>query len=230
MNRPWFMNAIQTTEEIMKDQPVNKWLGTDNSILLKDILTVYQTQKPIFSTEYELKGQKSSFINYQVMPLFTNASNMVGVVMVLDDISSEKKAVMTLGRYMSPALAKQVMQDDGGQLGGTRKKVSILFSDIRSFTKLSEALEPHEVVELLNQHFTGAVNAIVEEKGILDKFIGDAVMAVFGVPFANVEDPINSCCAALKMREAVKNLDQKREAAGLRGIKVGIGINTGLVS
>ncbi len=66
---------------------------------------------------------------------------------------------------MSPELAKQVLQDNNSQLGGTRKNVSILFSDIRSFTKITESMEPYEVVELLNQHFTGAVNAIVEEKG-----------------------------------------------------------------
>jgi adenylate cyclase len=66
---------------------------------------------------------------------------------------------------MSPELAKQVLQENNSQLGGTRKIVSILFSDIRSFTKISESMEPHEVVELLNQHFTGGVNAIIEEHG-----------------------------------------------------------------
>ena len=66
---------------------------------------------------------------------------------------------------MSPELAKQVLQENNSHLGGTRKIVSILFSDIRSFTKISESMEPHEVVELLNQHFTGGVNAIIEEHG-----------------------------------------------------------------
>ncbi|KAH6572342.1 hypothetical protein BASA60_006689 [Batrachochytrium salamandrivorans] len=109
-----------------------------------------------------------------------------GVVIVFDDISSERHAVMTLGRYMSPALEKQVMQDNG-QLGGKRKKMSILFSDIRSFTTISEGMEPTDVVEILNHHFTDAVNAIIDEQGILDKFIGDAVMAVFGVPFSGLK-------------------------------------------
>lgn len=165
MNQPWFMNAIGTTTEAMTDTPVNKWIGAENQHFLKDILQVFKSGKPIFASEYELKGVKTTFLNYQIMPLITGRSNSNGVVMVLDDISSEKKAVMTLGRYMSPELAKQVLLEDGGQLGGTRKKVSILFSDIRSFTKISEAMEPHEVVELLNQHFTGAVNAIIEEHG-----------------------------------------------------------------
>ncbi len=66
-------------------------------------------------------------------------------------------------------------------------------------------------------------------QGILDKFIGDAVMAVFGVPFASAEDPINSCNAALRMQDAVKLLNIHRESAGQKGIQIGIGINTGLV-
>ncbi|KAH6574666.1 hypothetical protein BASA60_005367 [Batrachochytrium salamandrivorans] len=85
-------------------------------------------------------------------------------------LSSFSAQVMTLGRYMSPALAKQDMQDNG-QLGGKRKKVSILFSDIRSFTTISEGMEPTDVVEILNHHFTDAVNAITDEQGILDKFM-----------------------------------------------------------
>jgi class 3 adenylate cyclase len=131
---------------------------------------VIESGNPVYANEVEIKGtdSKSSFVNYQVMPLMGNA----GVVIVIDDISSEKRAVLTLGRYMSPALAQQVMKDGSNQLGGERKKVSILFSDIRSFTSFSEDMDPRGVVDLLNHHFTNAVNAIYEEQGILDKFIG----------------------------------------------------------
>ena len=153
----------------MKENPVDRWIGEQNKDLLKDIKQVYDAAEAIYVTDFEIKGKESSVIvNYQVMPLIGSS----GVVIVLDDISSEKRAVMTLGRYMSPALAKQVMEEGTGQLGGKRKKVSILFSDIRSFTTISEGMDPPEVVELLNHHFTDAVNAITEEQGILDKFIG----------------------------------------------------------
>lgn len=178
MNRPLVMNAIGVTEDVMRDNPINKWIGSDNQTLLSDVLSVFKHGQPIFVAEYEIKGRNSVFVNYQIVPLTGTSSN--GLVLVFDDISSEKKAVMTLGRYtilhakiryMSPELAKQVLQENNAQLGGTRKNVSILFSDIRSFTKISESMEPHEVVELLNQHFTGAVNAIIEEHGIFCKFI-----------------------------------------------------------
>lgn len=169
INRPWFADALGVDPSFMKDNTADKWIGDQNSDLLKDIRKVYHTQEAVFVTDFEIKGKSSALIvNYQVMPLIGGH----GVVLVLDDISSEKRAVMTLGRYMSPALAKQVMEEGSGQLGGKRKKVSILFSDIRSFTTLSEGMDPPDVVELLNHHFTDAVNAITEEQGILDKFIG----------------------------------------------------------
>ncbi|KAJ3261103.1 hypothetical protein HK103_006412 [Boothiomyces macroporosus] len=214
-------------EQFMKENSVEKWIGEEqNKDLLKDIRQVYKNWESIYVTDFEIKGVNSSVIvNYQVMPLIGSH----GVVVVLDDISSEKRAVMTLGRYMSPALAKQVMEEGTGQLGGKRKKVSILFSDIRSFTTLSEGMDPPEVVELLNHHFTDAVNAITEEQGILDKFIGDAVMAVFGVPFAKDEDAIHACNTALKMRDALVITNRDREAQGKKTIKMGIGVNTGMV-
>ncbi|KAI9096627.1 hypothetical protein DFS34DRAFT_148869 [Phlyctochytrium arcticum] len=228
INRPWFVNALGVTEEYVADAPVSKWINEkENPHLLNDILSVYQQGTPVYSAEYELKGPKgSTFINYQIMPLLGEAK---GVVMVLDDISAEKRAVMTLGRYMSPALAKQVMEEDGSQLGGKRKKVTILFSDIRSFTTIAESMEPHEVVELLNHHFSDAVNAIMSEQGILDKYIGDAVMAVFGVPFVSAEDGTHACNAALRMRDCLILLNESRAAAGKREIKIGIGLNTGMV-
>ncbi|KAH6588330.1 hypothetical protein BASA61_005973 [Batrachochytrium salamandrivorans] len=167
------LSSFSAQEEFMRENPCNKWIGQENISILNDILRVFSDGQAIYVADYEIKGASTTIIvNYQVMPLIGSK----GVVIVFDDISSERHAVMTLGRYMSPALAKQVMQDNG-QLGGKRKKVSILFSDIRSFTTISEGMEPTDVVEILNHHFTDAVNAITDEQGILDKFIG-AVLVV----------------------------------------------------
>ena len=128
---------------------------------------------------------------------------------------------------MSPALVKQIMSEGGAQLGGVRKKISVLFSDIRSFTTLAESMQPHEVVKLLNSHFEDAVDAILAEQGILDKYIGDALMAVFGVPYDGPDDSIHACNAALRMVEVVNIGNARRVAQGTIAIKIGIGINTG---
>ena len=226
MNRPWLAEALGIDHTFMKVNPVEKWLGPNNCEFIRDINQVFKTREAIYVSDYEAKGKNCTLIiNYQIMPLIgTN-----GLVLVLDDISSEKRAVMTLGRYMSPALAKQVMKDGEDQLGGKRKKVSILFSDIRSFTTLSENMDPKEIVELLNHHFTDAVNAITDEQGILDKFIGDAVMAVFGVPFSSSLDSNHACNAALRMRDALVLTNKARSAQRKPAINIGIGINTGVV-
>ena len=86
---------------------------------------------------------------------------------------------------------------------------SILFSDIRNFTKLTEELGASQIVGLLNQYFDGMVAAIHEHNGILDKYIGDAVMAVFGVPYTNRNDTINAVNCALHMFESLKKMNRK---------------------
>ncbi|KAJ3327910.1 hypothetical protein HDU76_010904 [Blyttiomyces sp. JEL0837] len=233
---------IEPLLDAMKSSSYEIWLGQENATLVADIQRAYQTPGgTIIAQDYELSLQgKLRNVNYTIVQMTSDIVNSKddnnpdaaatnGVVIVFEDISSEKRALMTLGRYMSPALAKQVMAEDGGQLGGKRKKVAILFSDIRSFTTLSESMEPHEVVELLNHHFSDAVNAILSEQGILDKYIGDAVMAVFGVPFVSAEDSIHACNAALRMKESLAIFNEHRLKNGMKQIKIGVGINTGMV-
>ncbi|KAJ3118978.1 hypothetical protein HDU96_005215 [Phlyctochytrium bullatum] len=242
INHPSKMEMESMLDE-MSTSHYESWLGPENATFVSDIDRAYNTPGgTIIAQDYELtlSGKKRN-VNYTIVQMTTDltlgessakgsgTSPSRGVVIVLEDISSEKRALMTLGRYMSPSLAKQVMAEDGGQLGGKRKKVAILFSDIRSFTTLSESMEPHEVVELLNHHFSDAVNAIMSEQGILDKYIGDAVMAVFGVPFVSPEDSIHSCNAALRMKESLAILNAERAKANQLQIKIGIGINTGMV-
>lgn len=232
MNRDWVSNALGVSLEVMQQKSVDEWIGSVNATLLHDIEQVMKTGDSIYIAEYSLQladgtGKSPKFVNYQIMPLV--GDGIKGVVIVMEDISSEKRAIQTLGRYMSPALAKQVMEEDGNALGGKRKKVAILFSDIRSFTSITEDMEPTDVVELLNSHFSDCVNAILAESGILDKYIGDALMAVFGVPFVTPEDSIKACNAALRMKASLKIANKTRKAAGLKEIRVGMGINTGIV-
>jgi adenylate cyclase len=249
INHPQKMDMEARLDEL-KLQHYEEWLGPDNTTFIADIHRAYSISSGIvMAQDFELNlwGKKYN-VNYTIVQMTSEvsvntssskdnkrttdgniSSNNSGVVIVLEDISSEKRALMTLGRYMSPALAQQVMAEDGGQLGGKRKKVAILFSDIRSFTTISESMEPHEVVELLNHHFSDAVNAILAEQGILDKYIGDAVMAVFGVPFVNPEDSIHACNAALRMKESLVTFNETRATQGLKTISIGIGVNTGMV-
>jgi class 3 adenylate cyclase/ATP/maltotriose-dependent transcriptional regulator MalT len=134
---------------------------------------------------------------------------------------------LALQRHVPGYLVEEIL---GGRMQRPRPRrqvVTVLFCDAMNYTRLSEGLEPEQVVELLNEWFTEATRAIRRQGGIVDKFIGDAIMAVFGVPEPRDDDAARAVRAALDMRDALASLNLRREALGFKTIEVGIGINTG---
>jgi adenylate cyclase len=177
-----------------------------------------------------LKGRRVS-LNVNVVPLRGRQGEHEGVVVVLEDITQEKRVKSSLSRVMSKEVAERMLSGDADMvLGGVRQDVSILFSDIRSYTTLTEGADAHEIVEMLNEYFTYMVDCVFDNGGILDKFIGDAIMAVFGAPFAKPdEDPANAVRAALDMRRQLAAYNEARLRAGKRPIDTGVGISSGEV-
>ncbi len=114
-------------------------------------------------------------------------------------------------------------------LGGERKEVTIFFSDIRGFTGMSESLEPEQVVEMLNEYMTRMVSIIRSYGGVVDKYVGDAIMALWGVPIGHADDAFNAVRACLAMREELAKLNKLRLSRGQNPIKIGMGLNTGPV-
>ena len=126
---------------------------------------------------------------------------------------------------MTRQVAEEIMKDrDRIKLGGNRSNVTVLFSDIRNFTTISEQLEAEEVVTMLNSYFTRMLDPIFRYEGTLDKFIGDAMMAVFGAPIPLVNDAEHAVRAALEMRRALRWYNEDRAGQGLSPIDNGIGI------
>jgi adenylate cyclase len=105
--------------------------------------------------------------------------------------------------------------------------VTILFSDIRSFTTISEKMEAQALVGLLNEYFTEMVTAVMSEDGVVDKYIGDAIMAVFGAPVPKTDDAVHAVRAAVKMGQALAVLNERLTARGLAPLGTGIGVHTG---
>jgi len=152
-----------------------------------------------------------------------------GAVVVMEDISDEKRLKSTMYRYMTQELAEELLKLDDAKLGGDRKEVSILFSDIRGYTSLTENLEAEEVVSMLNEYFESMVEAVFKHKGTLDKYIGDAIMAVFGSPLPLQNHAWMAVQTSIEMRHRLEEFNQRRQAAGKPKIKIGIGINSDTV-
>ncbi len=167
--------------------------------------------------------------NVSVLPLIGGIGEHLGTMVVMEDISGEKRVRATMARYMDPALADQLVRGDEDILGGRSVEASVLFSDVRSFTSLAEELGPQATVTLLNDYFTIMVECIQEQGGMLDKFIGDAIMAAFGLPVAHGDDADRAVQSAISMISSLFEWNNERMQDGRRPIDMGIGINTGTV-
>lgn len=167
-------------------------------------------------------------VNLAVNPLTDLEGKVRGGLIVLEDISREQRLKATMSRYMTPEVAERAVELGADTLTGERKDVTILFCDIRSYTSLAEALDATEVVALLNQYFETMVEAIFDRKGTLDKFIGDALMAVFGAPLPLDEDHAwLAVLTALDMRDRLKVFNRALAATDRPPLRVGIGISSG---
>lgn len=137
----------------------------------------------------------------------------------------------TFGRFINKEIAEKAMRGEL-TLGGENKFTTIFFSDIRSFTAMSESLEPHEVVEFLNDYMTRMVRCVNATGGVVDKYIGDAIMAVWGAPVSSgshASDALNCIRSAVMMRAELFTLNKIREKEQKKPIKIGCGINSGPV-
>ena len=144
----------------------------------------------------------------------------------------KRRARETFGRFLAPAIVEDLLAEGGAlRLGGEKRELTVLFADVRGFTSISERLDPHLLLEILNEYLTPMTDIIVSgEEGTLDKYMGDAIMAFWGAPKAQPDHALRACRAAIEM---VRRLDVLREgwrARGLPDIDVGIGLNTGPMS
>ena len=146
------------------------------------------------------------------------------------EIEQEAKTRAQFQRLLSPNLVEQVVQ---GKLqlekGGALSEVTLLFSDIRGFTSMSESRAPQEIVRMLNEYFELMVDVIFKYQGTLDKFVGDEIIALFGAPVAMENAEVKAVQCALDMMQVLSEFNRVRLDEGQNEIKIGIGINTGMV-
>jgi adenylate cyclase len=165
-------------------------------------------------------------VNVMILPLTNHKGIRIGCLIVIEDITTEKRLRSTMARYMTKEVADKLLEEGEEALGGSLQEATVLFSDIRAFTNLSERIGPQETVAMLNDYFTIMVDLIMTNQGILDKYIGDAIMAVFGAPFSGTDDADNAVRTAIEMFQALDVLNSQRLAENKEPIRIGIGLNT----
>lgn len=146
------------------------------------------------------------------------------------EAKTKEKVESAMGKYMSEDVMKRVIQNiDNLGLGGKKAVVTVLFSDIRGFTSMSEKMSAQEVSQLLNEYFSAMEPIVTKHNGIINKFIGDAVMAVFGEPIQDENHSLNAVMCGYEMLQKVRELNEKWQAENKPVINIGVGINTGEV-
>jgi len=144
-------------------------------------------------------------------------------------LAERERIKNTFGKFVNKAVAEEALKGNL-KLGGVKKEATIFFSDIRSFTSISEQLSPEQVVEFLNEYMSQMVHCVNETNGVVDKFIGDAIMALWGVPVSSgspESDALNAISSALMMRNALLEFNKNRGSKDKPIIKIGCGLNTG---
>jgi PAS domain S-box-containing protein len=162
--------------------------------------------------------------------LFTNQTREKELKQTVQAVSEDKRIIKDMfTRYMSQEVMENMMEEpDSVKLGGDKRIATVFFADIRGYTSFSENRDPEEIVKILNEYFSEAIKGIMEFRGYIDKFIGDCIMAVWGVPMMpDKDDPFNAVSCALSLQEMVSSAKRKFFRKSASSLRIGIGINTG---
>ena len=212
-------------------QPLSEVFAGDNAWVAENVTKAMAARTPEVWVDKEISfgAQGRASVNLTAVPLTDADRQAIGYMLILEDISREKRIKGTMVRFMSDRVVERLLDVDESLLGGTSQEVTILFSDIRKFTSLSEKLGARDMVVVLNDYFAGMVDVIFDHDGTLDKFIGDAIMAVYGAPFVSPEDADNAVNTAIQMLIRLRAFNRERAAANTPLLEIGVGIDTGLV-
>ena len=212
--RSWILEKIKECEESLEDN------------ILMD-------------TEFEVGSEEDDNLetvsaNVSFLPLenqdpdgrMDQSESHLGTMIMVEDISDEKRMKSTMSRYIDPGIADQLLGDGTDIMGGQESVATLLFSDVRGFTTITETLGAQGTVSLLNEYFDIMVEAISEQGGMVDKFIGDAIMAAFGIPVGHDDDEDRGVRAGINMIARLWEWNVEREKEGKMPVDMGLGLNT----
>ena len=212
--RSWILDKVKACEESKED-----------NILMDSEFEVGSEE----DENLEMVSANISFLpleNQDPDGRMDQSESHLGTLIMIEDISDEKRMKSTMSRYIDPGIADQLLGDGSDIMGGQDTAATILFSDVRSFTTITETLGAQGTVSLLNEYFDIMVEAISEQGGMVDKFIGDAIMAAFGIPVAHEDDEDRGVRAGINMIKRLWDWNEQREKEGKMPIDMGLGLNT----
>ena len=177
-----------------------------------------------------LTVSNESIVNISAAPRMNASGISEGIVIAIEDISDVSKVKNTFKRYVSKQVVDNLLEDETKlKLGGEEREVTILFTDIRGFTSMSENMTPEEIVTTLNEYFSEMIDIVFKYDGTLDKIIGDELMVVFGAPLAAKDDTERALKTAIEMQSKIQELNKSRKQRREEPVLVGAGINKGYV-
>jgi adenylate cyclase len=185
----------------------------------------------LFGVLYVDNLEKASAFGQDELNVFALVAAQAGAAvdnaLAHEKIAQQSLQRSALERFLSPEVVEMVVANPDIRLGGVNQEVTVMFADIRGFTTMSETMEPGRVVEILNEYFTRVTDVIFDNGGTLDKYIGDAVMAVFGAPISKGNDAAAAVNSAMQIQRLLVELNRDAAAREWPELRVGIGINTG---
>ncbi len=235
------LKIFKTHEKDLISLSSENFFKEKNSWVQEKIKSVTDSKEPEIIVDAEIEvhnpeNEKKEMIsvNLTILPLINEDNDgrtgekdsFLGILLMIEDISSEKRMKSTMSRYMDPGIADQLLEEGSDIMGGLDTTATLLFSDLRSFTNITESLGAQGTVKLLNEYFEIMVECITEQGGMLDKFIGDAIMAAFGLPISHDDDEDRGVKAGINMIERLWNWNDQREKEGKPPLDMGLGLNT----
>lgn len=231
--------AIDGEPVLMGSRNTDQEFGMRESIIVSRIHSAMavplRINDQLLGSIYVDARKQDVAFNEEDLELFTalaaQAAMAIDHVRLYDQLVEAEKKRSEFGRFLSPSVVEQIMREDATiELGGQKTVATTMFCDIRGFSKITELISPHELVDMLNEYFTAMTEIIFEHQGTVNKYVGDEIMAVFGAPLHDPDAAFHAVRTAIGIQERNADLNVVREAEGRPVFYLGIGIDTGEVS
>src|SRR5215831_14243136 len=217
--------------EALVDRPAEHAFGNLNAWITRSLDFVARMGATDYHADTDLKLPDGGIasVNLTAAPFLDTEGQSIGYMLVFEDITREKRVRNTMARYVAKEVVDQLLASGEDVLEGSTLVATVLFADIRRFALMSETMTPRNTVSMLNEFFTEMVEVIFTRGGMLDKYIGDGLMAIFGAPIVGSADADNALYVANDMIRALGAFNQRRAQRGSEPIEIGIGLATGEV-